>query len=475
MAQQGGVRRPFGVPLLLLALLAAGHALAADPMPRTEAELAERVSAGLAEEAYRALKAVHKNHAGEAWYDYLLALAALETRRTKEAIDRLSRYIEQNPLQDPPQFQLGRAFEQAGRTDRAIAQYRRIYDTTAFEPSRDRARNELARLGAMPVIPVGEPGGGQPPQQEPEFDPEENALVAEGYAGTGYDTNANSGVDADRYFQYDLVREEKNSDSFYLTLGGDLEHAKAFSERLAWRSGVSGSARFNPSAHFADTQYASVQTQLRWSGPRQRLTAGLAYSVGLYDDTEPDSKYPLTRTDQALAAGAKLELLTPVVLTSIGAEGARVRFPDAPLRDVNTFFLRTEVTTPPDEAARWVPTVALFTGFEEELREDSPFGRAMWGASAGLKRFLTGNLNVEGGLEVAQSIFDEAFTEPEHREDNRVGGEVFMHWRPDEGSRWTFSGGVRHTTNMSNEPLFDFSRTVVGVEVSGIWGKKKKG
>ena len=444
-------------------------AFTASPQPQQDIkpqqfqqQVEQMLAGGEADRAYRWLKD-NRQLAGEAWYEYLLARAALDIGRIDEAVAGLERYVAANPDQDPPQFHLARAYVKAGAPDRAVAQYRRIYQHTAFETSRERAREELARMGELPVIAVGDPEHeAQADALKPkEFPPEESLLAGEAFLGAGFDTNANSGTDADRYFFYDLAPEQRNSDSFYLEGGGSVALSHAFGPGLAWRSGLGVNARSNPDAHFADTQDVSAQTQLRWRTSQHRLTGGLVYSVSFFDGKE---------LSNAAALVARLETLTRALLLSVDSEIARLRYPDVPLRDIDSFFVRVKATPAPDPKARWVPRVVGVIGFEEETREASPFGRNLWGVLAGVERVLGPQLRLDGEVGFTKSLFDEAFTQPDHRSDNRVQAELFAHWQPAEKSRWTHSLGARFRMNDSNEPLYDFERLMVGYELGASFG-----
>lgn len=460
-----------GLLRVLILLCTLGGPLTAAGAPADASALQQQarqqLDAGDVEQAYATLKS-HDEFAGEGWYELLLGEAALASGHGAEAIARLEPYVAANPQQDEPQLLLARAYAQQGQHDRAVAQYRRVYEKSPFEGSRERARAELARLGEPPVIPVGErePKVPPPAAQEPvRFAREKGGLLFDAFLGTGYDSNANSGTDADRYFFYDLSNEQKDSGSWYATGGASVLAGWALSDSLAWRTGISASATENPSAQFADTQDVSMQMQMRWSGANQRLSAGLVHALRSIDGH---------RSDTAIAAGLKLEALTDVIVMSVGGEGAKVRYPHASVRDVDTFYLRTEVAPAPREDARWLPRAAAVFGFEHEKQEGSPFGRKLWGVIAGATRVLSERWNLDGELGYTKSIFDDAFVAPKHRSDDSIQARLYAHFTANKESRWQHSFGTRYRSNNSNEPLYEFDRFVVGYELAGTWGEKEK-
>lgn len=460
-----------GLLKVLILLCTLGGPLAASGAPDAASVLQQQarkqIDAGQAAQAYAALKA-RDEFAGEGWYELLLGEAALASGHGDEAIARLEPYVAANPQQDEPQLLLARAYAQQGQGDRAVAQYRRVYETSPFEGSREKARAELARLGQPPVIPVGEREPTVPKGSNPEpvqFAKEKGGLLFDAFLGTGYDSNANSGTDADRYFFYDLSNEQRDSASWYATGGGSVLAGWALSDHLAWRTGISVAATANPSAQFADTQDVSMQMQMRWSGAHQRLSGGLVHSIRTIDEQ---------RSDTAIAAGLKLEALTDVIVLGVGGEGARVRYPHAPLRDVDTFYLRAEVAPAPREGAAWLPRVAAVFGFEHEKDEASPFGRKLWGVVAGAARVLSPRWSLDGEAGYTKSIFDDAFLDTRHRSDDSIQARLYAHFTAHEKSRWQHSFGARYRTNRSNEPLYAFDRFVVGYELAGTWGEKEK-
>jgi len=454
---------------ILILLCTLGWPLMAPGAPDASAfqqQVRAQLDAGEAEQAYAALQA-RAEFAGAPWYELLLGEAALASGHGDEAIARLEPYVAANPQQDEPQLLLARAYAQQGQHDRAVAQYRRVYEKSPFEGSREQARAELARLGEPPVIPVGErePKVPRASSEEVRFAKEKGGLLFDAYLGSGYDSNANSGTEADRYFFYDLSNQQRDSSSWYATGGASVLAGWALSESLAWRTGIAASATSNPSARFADTQDVSMQMQLRWSGAHQRLSAGVVHAIRTIDEQ---------RANTAVAAGLKLETLTDVLVLSVGGEGARVRYPHDAARDVDTFYLRSEVMPAPREDARWIPRAAAVFGFEHEKHEASPFGRKLWGVVGGAERRLGRRWSLDGEAGYTKSVYDDAFLGPSHRSDDAIQARLYAHFTAHEKSRWEHSFGARYRTNNSNEPLYEFDRFVVGYELAGTWGEKEK-
>jgi hypothetical protein len=298
--------------------------------------------------------------------------------------------------------------------------------------------------------------------EEAEFPGEKSGTIGEAYFGLGFDTNANNGADSERYFFLDLAPEERDSETPYLATGASLMGSKALGERLAWRNAVGVSLSSYPSAHFTDTQDASVQSQLRWSGRRLRVSAGGVYSTRWFAGN---------RSDEVVAAGIKLEALARALLFSVSGEGARVRYPDLPERDVETRFVRAEVTPAPREDAVLVPRAAVMAGREDAQQEDSPFGRDLWGGVLGVTRRLTERSKLDFEVGYVQSEFDETSLAAQGRADDAATAKLYLHWKAEPKAPVEHSFGLRFRTNRSTEPLYQFDRFVIGYEIAGTWGK----
>lgn len=391
--------------------------------------------------------------------------------RVAEAIAALERYVRAHPQHDPQRFLLARAYLENGEPEKAAEQYQFIAAHSAFPNSRDRAKQELAKYeaGELPTIPVKDPTpppASAPvarPKDDPGFPKEKTDVAAEAFAGTGYDSNANAGSNADRFFFYTLTQEQRRSPSAYGMIGGNGAGSYAFSDTLALRGAVGGAARTNWAAHYADTRDLSAQAQLRWAGPQQRFSGGLVYSHSWFGHDE---------LNHALAATTRLELMTRAMLVTIQMESARIRYPYEPLRDVDTFFIRSEVLPAPSKEAKWSPGIIVFTGFEEETHDESPFGRHAWGLTPSLARRLGGGFSIEGEASYTKSMFDATFGGSERRSDDYKGWGLFGHYSPGEKSRWTHSLGGRYQRTDSSSPVFDYVRYSIGYELSVVFGRE---
>lgn len=164
-----------------------------------------RLSAGEAEAAFQLLAPLNDERAGEARYDYLLGLSAMDTGRLTEAMFALERAVAVEPENPRYRAELARCHFLLREKDEAARQFARI--NTDEVP--DAARAAIQRyLDALDVGYVDWPEG-------------------RGYISLtmGYDSNANSGTAA-RYFGSGRITSGREVDAWFARLegGGSYTH-----------------------------------------------------------------------------------------------------------------------------------------------------------------------------------------------------------------------------------------------------------
>ncbi len=164
-------------------------------------------------------------------------------------------------------------------------------------------------------------------------------------------------------------------------------------------------------------------------------------------------------------------MLARALLFSVSGEGARIRYPDLPERDVETRFVRAEVTPAPREDAVLAPRAAVMAGREDAQQDDSPFGRNLRGAVRGVTRRLTERSNLDFEVGYVQSEFDETSLAAQGRADDTATAKLYLHWKAEPKAPVEHSFGLRFRTNRSTEPLYQFDRFVIGYEIAGTWGR----
>jgi tetratricopeptide (TPR) repeat protein len=165
------------VALLLLAPCALALAQAAeDTLERARALLDQ----GAAQQAYELLAPQQAEHAGEAAYDYLLGLSALEVGRNTEAVLAFERVLAVDPNNALARAQLGRAYLQLQEVEGA----RREFTAVQAQDLSPQVRDTIGRY----LTAIEQPGGA------------ERATAAFFLELTvGYDSNVNGGPDTNQF------------------------------------------------------------------------------------------------------------------------------------------------------------------------------------------------------------------------------------------------------------------------------------
>ena len=136
--------RAFG-PALLLGTATVGLAVPVPALAQADPVTAAAAlqSQGKAEEAYRLLKPLEGERAGDAAFDYALGLAAADTKRFGEALIALQRVLAVQPGNAPARAELARVYALMGDVDTARAEF----DTVVDDPSvPDPVRQRFTRL-----------------------------------------------------------------------------------------------------------------------------------------------------------------------------------------------------------------------------------------------------------------------------------------------------------------------------------------
>ena len=86
------------------------------------------LEAGNARAAYRLLRPLEDNLAGEAYFDYLLGLSALDSNNALDAVFALEPVVDLNPEHGPARAELARAYLALGETDDAQAEFQKVQE-----------------------------------------------------------------------------------------------------------------------------------------------------------------------------------------------------------------------------------------------------------------------------------------------------------------------------------------------------------
>ena len=269
----GGLARPIGglvsrrlFRCIALSCLLAPALAASQPGARSAGVLddARRLIAEYrAADAYRLLAQHEASLAGEALFDYLYGIAALDAGHAGDAITALERVLVNEPASPSARLELGRAYYESGDSAAADRQFRTLLAADPPPSIRDTAAAYL-RAMEQPAARAGNWSGGF------EF-------------GSGYDSNANASTDDETFLGVTLDPDNVETSSPFAQLAGWLDHALPVGQRSRLATRARLGQRWNTDASFVDQTVASLDTTLRvGSGPTVFSIGGGGY-YGLLD------------------------------------------------------------------------------------------------------------------------------------------------------------------------------------------------
>lgn len=250
-----------GLACVVLALAAnIGHAQQRPDLIAAEALIQQ----GKGADAYRALVPFEAQHAGDAEFDYLLGIAALDAGHADKATLALERVVILRPAFLAARLDLARAYFALGDVDRA---------RTEFETVR-RENPPPAALAAI----------------ERYFAAIAERRQAQGTRATGYleaavgrDTNVNYTTSQGQVFvplfgvTFGLASASQQTRDNYLALGGGGEITHGLSERWSVFAGGDIHDRANRKADIYDYTTYDARGGVQYGTERDIVRAGLAY------------------------------------------------------------------------------------------------------------------------------------------------------------------------------------------------------
>lgn len=424
---------------------AAPVAAAAPAGTDSPVELAgQRLAEGRAGDAWDLLSPLETRLRGDPEFDYLLALAALESGRPAAALAPLRRVLELEPRFDGARLELARALAASG--DAAGA--RREYEAIAQRSPSGTSRNAAQR--ALMLLPGGASRGasGGPGRHA-------GALIA----GAGYDSNANAST-SDSLFGFALDPRAVQQDSPFIEVGGSLRSEFSPTPRWGLVTLLRAGHRANPDAGFVDQ--TALEASVGLNGRLGGWATGLAASVATgWLDGEAFFRSGYLEASVSHPLGPRWELV------GVGRVAQFDYLPDRfELLDVRRYVwggaLQRRTT------AAGVPSfgIAVLGGRDDVRRAGSPFSNDRYGARLFAAHALESGRAVFGELAWLTSDFFGArgFLGLD-RLDRQAVAAVGLEARDWPVRGWRVVPQLRYTDNRSNVTLFQFDRFEASVFV----------
>ena len=437
--------RMFLVLALLIAQLGSASAqqtlrFAADAATRTLLEQAEGMLAnGDSHRAYELLSPQETELSGNAYFDYLLGVAALDSGRISEAILSLRRSVAAAPRFSGARMELARAHYEAGETGAA----RPLFVALLGEDPPPGVRDVINRyLDAIDTRPSRLPSRFAP--------------FAELFAG--YDSNANGSTDDQQFLGFTLSPENLETDSAFFEAGAGFDWTVPKSARFAWLLGARAGYRRNPDASFVDSGIASAVGGMSWRSGAVFGRAGL-------------DAYWASRDGNSNEAYGGFDLLLGRQLNErwdirIGLRGGALRYDDSiEVLDVDRALYTFGASYRFASSGRF--SIEAIGGNDEEQQSGSPYGNSKSGARLGLSAPVGDSSFLIASVGSLTSDYDGLFFGLP-REDTQWTSLLQFEFRDVFTDGLTIAPRVRYVDNDSDFGLYDYQRFEGGVLIRWV-------
>jgi tetratricopeptide (TPR) repeat protein len=410
----------------------------------TELDAAEALlAAGRSSEALARLKVLVPAQAGDARFDYLLALAAMDAGEPAVAVEALRRVLVVEPRFDGARLDLGRALAATGDVGAARVEYERVRTASPSPVARSAAEQALVALGASAAAP---------PARRIRWLPS----VA---AGAGYDSNANAATTDGEFFGFTLNPLSIAQES------GFIDVAAALQGEVPIGGGAGTTAlrvghRAYPAASFVDQ--SSVNAALAFTRP----VLGWAASIGVGGSAGwLDSRSHLLNGSIELSLARRLGRFWELAGLARGGQ-VDYRQPLFEQLDANRFLWGGALQRLELGGGAGRVGIALLGGRDEVRRSGSPWSNDRYGARLFGAWRLRANASLYGEFSwLTSDYFGGRGFFGIDRLDRQVVGLAGLEWQPKPGSPWTLSPALRGTYNASNVGLYEYDRIEVSVFV----------
>ena len=400
----------------------------------------KQIVGGNAEAAYEQLRGLEDDLSGNAQFDYLLGLAALESGNPQAASFALERALTVDPNFIAARFAMARALYASGTYDLAKAEFETLKQTNPPASARSVIDEYLEAIE------------------------ERTASTRISYyleGGAGYDSNTNGGTGDTNVFLPVIngtitLTDGTAEQDFYATarLGAELRHK--LSEQTLFRMSASGGHR----------EYLSTDGQeLTDYG----VGAGLDYTVG---DDAFSFDTSLRRTELDFNDYQTLFGITvawqrtwdPSLRSAVFVQHNRNRYiqdTDSG-NDSDLSLLGVGISKALDEDSTTVVSLSAYGGLDKERSTRTDGDRTLVGLSVSGQKLLMPRVQLFGSASFQLSDYSRTnalFLR--ERDDTEVSASVGVRWQPQ--ANWLITPQISYRRNDSNIPLNEYDRLDAGV------------
>ncbi|HET9578627.1 MAG TPA: tetratricopeptide repeat protein [Usitatibacter sp.] len=413
----------------------------------------ELLRAGNASEAYQELARVQREFSGQAEFDYLLGVAALDSGRTDEAIIAFERVLALMPNHAGARMDLARAYYASGAYDLAEAAFLKLRDANPPPAAQQAISRYLEAIQARKrQTQAGWAGYGE--------------------LGLGWDSNitavpSNFGAAAQQAFNLIDIQPTGNAVKRHAPFAQGalgLDYTQPLS--AGWSAFAGGELRGRAYRH--EPHFNTAQGDLHAGGAlnaganQYRVTASF-----LEFDQEGEAPGDPKPTNDRRMGGLGFDVrhaLSPRTQLGASLQVNRVRFPDNRVEDFDQAY--ASVSWLHSFERRGVPLLYL-TAFASNDRapnrilpdEDTTKSKRLFGARSYYQYSLSPKVHLFNGLAVIHRRDTDAFarsTQVEHGRDTYFESTLGVAWQFRDACALRLQ--YAYSRNASNIDIFDYNR-----------------
>jgi len=406
------------------------NAAARNLLQRAEAMLGNGDSQG----AYALLRPREAEFSGNAYFDYLLGVAALDSGRANEAILSLNRSAAAAPDFSGARMELARAYFDAGEPDSARPLFVALLGENPPAVVRDVLDRYLAAIDARPTAPPSR------------FSPYTELLL-------GHDSNANGSTDDQQFLGFTLNPENLETDSSFIEGGAGFGWFVPKNAGFAWQLAARAGYRKNPDASFVDAGILSGTAGMNWR-------SGAVFGQASFD------VYWTTRDSKSNESYGGIDFLIGRQLNEkwdlrFSVRGGALRFADSiEILDVDRILYTAGASYRFGSRARF--NIELIGGSDSEKQGGSPYGNSKSGGRLGLSAPIGRSSFLHASIGRLGSDYDGQFFGAT-RDDTQTTSTLQLEFRDVLTPGLTIAPRIRYIDNESDVALYDYDRTEVGL------------
>ena len=401
-------------------------------LPTVLGEARTLLDAGKPREAYALLTEHEVAFAGTPEYDYLFGLAALDSKRPKEAAFALERVVAGQPDFLGARMDLARAQLALGQRALAREQFRFLLTQAPPEETRIVIQRYLDSIGTSKMHVRA-------------------SWSALAQAGAGYDSNANGSTSEQSFLGFTLDPHNVATSSSFGELALNGGNVLAFSPTFGLVSNLGLMHRANTDASFVDQSVSSLSSAAVWLRGAYRFSAGLDGYVGWLDGENHERGTNLN-LGASRQFGSDYE-------GAISLRAGTLEYRDDALRILDTDrYLAGASLTRLNLGPRGARVGAtLLLGLDDAKQAGSPYGNDRYGLRVFGSMALLPNISAYAELSEMSTRYDGSFFGAK-RNDAQFGLTLAADLQDFPTRRWTLTPRLRYMKNDSNIALYEYDR-----------------